>query len=225
MRRKALEIWNELRSVVFGSSSLLDALAPGIVFLAANSLAGLEAALWASLALALAFTLFRLLRRQPLAYALGGLVLSALAVLLARLFGQGQGFFLPDILSGAVLALLCLVTAAARRPLVALTSHFARRWPLAWYNHPQVRPAYTEVTLAWALFFAIRTALNILFYASGSLDLLAWYNLLSGWPATLVLLVLSYLYGTWRLRRLAGPSLQEFEAGVPPPWQGQRTGF
>jgi hypothetical protein len=27
-----------------------------------------------------------------------------------------------------------------------------------------------------------------------------------GWPATIVLLVVSYLYGTWRLRNLSGPS-------------------
>jgi len=39
------------------------------------------------------------------------------------------------------------------------------------------------------------------------------------------LLVISYLYGTWRLRHLKGPSVEEFKAGAEPPWTGQRRGF
>jgi hypothetical protein len=40
-----------------------------------------------------------------------------------------------------------------------------------------------------------------------------------------VLLIVSYLYGTWRLRNLGGPSVEEFQAGEEPPWESQRRGF
>jgi hypothetical protein len=50
-------------------------------------------------------------------------------------------------------------------------------------------------------------------------------NILLGWPATILLLVVSYLYGTWRLQNLSGPSVEEFEQGAKPPWDGQRRGF
>ena len=44
-------------------------------------------------------------------------------------------------------------------------------------------------------------------------------------PATMILLIVSYLYGTWRLRNLGGPSVEEFKSGTEPPWEGQQRGF
>ena len=55
--------------------------------------------------------------------------------------------------------------------------------------------------------------------------LLAVTNFITGWPATILLLVFTYLYGTWRLAQLQGPSVDEFKNNTPAPWQGQRRGF
>ncbi|MBN1859682.1 hypothetical protein JW848_10850 [Candidatus Bipolaricaulota bacterium] len=46
-----------------------------------------------------------------------------------------------------------------------------------------------------------------------------------GWPAIILLLAATYLYGLWRLRTLGGPSVEEFKAGAPEPWSGQQKGF
>jgi hypothetical protein len=62
-------------------------------------------------------------------------------------------------------------------------------------------------------------------FQGNAVDELALVNTLTGWPATIALLVVSYLYGTWRLARLGGPSVEEFRDGAPTPWQGQRRGF
>jgi hypothetical protein len=121
--------------------------------------------------------------------------------------------------------LLCFGSVVARRPLVALTSYVTRRWPLQWYWHPRVRPAYAEVTLAWGVFFALRLLLQWSLFRDAAPGLLGVVQILTGWPATIVLLVLSYLYGTWRLRKLEGPSVEEFQADAPPPWTGQQRGF
>jgi hypothetical protein len=147
------------------------------------------------------------------------------AILVAQVLGRAEGFFLPNIASGALTVLVCLVSILAKRPVVAWTSYLTRRWPLDWYWHPQVRPAYSEVTWLWVVFFSLRLALQVAFFQGEAADLLAVVNFVTGWPATIVLLVVSYLYGTWRLRMLAGPSIEEFKAGAASPWTGQRRGF
>jgi len=222
---KAREILEELRMVLTGRSSLLDTLLPPLLFVLLNVIWGVQVAIWASLGLAVLIAAYRLLKRQSLLYALGGAGGVALAAGAAFLLGRAEGFFLPTILSGAVTFLLCLVSVLVGRPLVALTSYVARRWPLNWYWHQKVRPAYSEVTWIWVVFFGLRLLLQFNLFQEQAANLLGVVQFLTGWPATIVLLIASYLYGTWRLRKLGGPSVEEFKADAEPPWQGQQRGF
>ena len=222
---KAREILEELRMVLTGRSSLLDTLLPPLLFVLLNVIWGVQVAIWASLGLAVLIAAYRLLKRQSLLYALGGAGGVALAAGAAFLLGRAEGFFLPTILSGAVTFLLCLVSVLVGRPLVALTSYVARRWPLNWYWHQKVRPAYSEVTWIWVVFFGLRLLLQFNLFQEQAANLLGVVQFLTGWPATIVLLIASYLYGTWRLRKLGGPSVEEFKADADPPWQGQQRGF
>ncbi len=153
------------------------------------------------------------------------LAVWCLAVVIALLSGRAEGFFIPGIVSGAISVLLSLVSVLAGRPMVAFTSALARRWPLKWYWHPKVRPAYSEVTWLWFLFFALRMLLQFSLFQGSSANLLGIVQLLTGWPATILLLIGSYIYGTWRLRNLGGPSVDEFKSGAEPPWKGQQRGF
>lgn len=222
---KTRELLEEFRTVFAGRSNILDSILPPILFLITNAFLDFELAMWSSLAVAGVITGIRLWRRQTLLYALGGIGGVALAVVIALLLGRDEGFFLPGIITGAATVLLCLISVVVGRPIVAWTSHIARRWPLGWYWHPQVRPAYSEVTWLWVLFFGLRFLLQLNLFQDAAAGLLAVVDLLTGWPATIILLVLSYLYGTWRLRTLSGPSVDEFQAGKEPPWEGQRRGF
>jgi uncharacterized protein DUF3159 len=219
------EVVEELRTVFAGRNHLVDSVVPPIIFLIVNPLLGFDYAVWGSLLTALLVAVFRLSRGQPLRYALGGLGGVVLAILAAKLFNRAEAYFLPGAITGILTAVICGVSIVAGRPLVAWTSYIARRWPLAWYWHPKVRPAYTEVTIAWTVFFAARLAVQFLFFRQAHAGALAVVNLVTGWPATVVLLVLSYLYGLWRLGHLQGPSVAEFKAGAEPPWTGQRRGF
>ena len=222
---KLREIVEELRMVLAGRSSFLDSLLPPLFFVLVNVIWGAQVAIWASLGLAVAIAVYRLLRRQSLLYALGGAGAVALAALIAHLLGRAEGFFLPTILSGAFTVLLCLVSVLVGRPIVAFTSFVARRWPLKWYWHPKVRPAYSEVTWMWVVFFGLRLLLQFNLFQEEAASLLGVVQFLTGWPATIILLIISYLYGTWRLGNLGGPSVDEFKAGAEPPWQGQKRGF
>jgi hypothetical protein len=222
---KFRELIEEFRTVFAGRGHLADSIVPPVIFVIVNALVGFEAASWGSLAVAAAITVFRLARRQRLRYALGGVGGAVLAILVARLLGRAEGYFLPGIVTGGLTVLVSVASVIAGRPLVAWTSYIYRRWPLDWYWHPRVRPAYSEVTWLWALFFATRLLLQLSLFQGETAGRLAVINVLTGWPATIALLVISYLYGTWRLRHLRGPSVEEFRAGAEPPWTGQRRGF
>jgi hypothetical protein len=221
---KLQELAAEFQSVVAKRSKILDSIFPPLAFVLVNRFLVLEIAAGIALLIALSLTALRLFRKQSWGYAFGGVAGVLVAALAVVVSGAAQSYFLPSIFTGALTAILCLVSIIANRPLVAFTSHLARGWPLAWYWHPKVSPAYKEVTWMWAIFFAGRSFVQYsLFNNPGSFW--AAINLALGWPALILLLAGSYLYGTWRLTRLQGPGVDEFAEDAPPPWSGQQRGF
>lgn len=222
---KAREIVEEPRMVLAGRGGFLDALLPALFLLLLNAIWGVQVAIWASLGLAVLIAIYRLAKGQSLLYSLAGAGGVALAGAIAYLLGRAEGFFLPTILSGAATIFLCLVSVLVGRPLVAFASFVARRWPPSRYWHPKVRPAYSEVTWVWVVFFGLRLLLQLNLSRGQQANLLGLVQLLAGWPATIVLLIAGYLYGTWRLRDLGGPMVEEFKSGAERPWTGQLRGF
>ena len=222
---KLREILEELRLVLAGRWGLIDAVLPPLAIIVIYFAWNFETAMWAALLLAVFFGALRISRGESVLYAFGGVIGVLLAIGLVYILGRSEGFFLPNILTSGLLVLVSLVSVLANRPMVAWTSYLARRWPLTWYWHPRVRPAYSEVTLGWMVFFMLRLLFQFNFFQGGAPGLLAIFNLLTGWLGTLVLLVVSYLYGTWRLKKLKGPSVEEFKTGEAPPWKGQQRGF
>jgi uncharacterized membrane protein len=142
------ELLDEFRAVFSGRNSFLDAILPPIIFLLLNSLISFQAAMWGALILSVLLAFFRLQNKQSLLYAFAGIGSVGLAIAVVWLLGKAEGFFLPDLVSGSMTVLLALLSLVIRKPMVAWTSYIARRWPLEWYWHPQVRPAYSEVTIA-----------------------------------------------------------------------------
>lgn len=185
-----------------------------------DPLLGFQIAAASALVAAVAITAVRLGRRQPVRYALGGLAGVIVAILIAWWAGRVAGYFLPGVIMGWVWSAVSLGSIIIGRPLAAWASHAARRWPLEWYWHPEVRPAYSRVTWLWVVFLGARSAGQVALYQLDAAVVL----LLSSWPATIVVMLISYLYESRLLRRLGGPSVEEFRAGVGPPWEGQRQG-
>lgn len=225
MSAKLRELVEEFRAVTAGRGNLIDATIPPFVFLVVNPLLGFDYAVYGSLLSALALGAFRLVRGQPLKYALGGLGAAVLAIAAVRLLNRAEAYFLPGFITGLLTVVACGLSVLVGRPIVALTSHLVRRWPLDWYWHPRVRPAYSEVTIAWTVYFAVKLGIQVYLFREAQTGALALVNVITGWPGTVVLLAASYLYGLWRLEHLQGPSVEEFEAGAEPPWTGQRRGF
>ncbi len=217
------EIIDELKTI--GSGRTFDALLPPLIFLIINRILGLNIALIAALSVAVIFGIMRLLRRQNWFYALGGFIGVSLASGLAYLTRSAASYFIPAIVTSIILLLLTLISQFVGKPLAAWASHLTRGWPLKWFWRQDVKPAYREVTWMWTGFLAVRLTLQILLFRIGEAKQLTWANTLLGWPFTILVLVLSYVYGIWRLRRLGGPGVEEFKQGEKPPWEGQKKGF
>lgn len=213
----------ELKGVLGGKT--LDALVPSVVFVVTNGLWGLDSAAILAVASALAIGLLRILRKQPVIYAFGGLVGVGIAAGFAYLAGSAVNYFIPKILSSAFMVVLALGSLAIGKPLAAWASHLTRGWPISWFWRKDVKPAYREVTWFWAALFLLRTGIQVLLFMREEVVQLAWANILLGTPFTIAVLVISYVYGIWRLRSLGGPGVEEFAAGKEPPWKGQTRGF
>ena len=223
--RTLREFGEEIRVLIVGRGHLADVLIPALAFPISNTLLGFQAAMWTSLATTVVIGAVRLFRGERLRYVLGGVAGIVGAVVIAELAGQGTAYFLPGMITGGLTTLACPTSVLAHRPLAALISFAARHWPLEWYLHPRVRPAYNEVTLIWGVLLAIRLAIYCIFYQREDVNTLVALDFISGWPGTVALLVSSYLYCTWRLRKLGAPSVAEFKKGNVPPYNGKRKGF
>jgi hypothetical protein len=222
---KINELMQEFRTVFAERTNTADTILPPLLYAVVNMLAGLVPAALSALVLAAILTVLRLVRKQNWYYALSGLALTLLSAGLAWYTQNAASFFLPDLLTSATLLAATLLSIWAGKPLAAWSSHLARAWPKEWYWLPNICPAYTEVTWMWTAFIAVRLAAQYALYQQGNISLLGWANILLGWPVTIIVLVISYLYGIWRLMKLGGPSVDEFLSHQPAPWKGQRKGF
>jgi hypothetical protein len=108
---KLKELQEEFKLVLSGRGlRLLDSFLPLLVFLIANPLVGLNAALYGALGVAALIAIYRIFRKESLVYSLGGLGGVLLAAVFVNLSGSESGFFLPGLISGAITVVLCVVT-------------------------------------------------------------------------------------------------------------------
>lgn len=223
MAGKTQEVREELKLVLSGKTK--DALWPPLVYAILQSRLGILPAALAAMAGSLATAVYRRMKGEKTLYAFTGFLGIALASGLAYYNQNASNFYLPGIVSGGVITAISLFSLLFGKPLAAWTSHLTRGWPTSWYWRKDVKPAYTNVTVSWTLLFAVRLSLQLYFYLQNDVANLTVVNTILGLPATIGVLVLSYLYGIWKLKALGGPSVKEHEENLPKPWTGQTRGF
>ena len=220
---KGKEILEELRLVFKGKT--LDTLLPPLVFVFINRMYDLSTALVVALILGGLIFLMRVLRKESLWYALGGFFGVILASSFAFIASNANSYFLPGIIANGLIVLGSIISLLIGKPFAALLSHLTRNWPVEWFKREDVAPAYKEVTIFWALFFFVRVVVETYLFLTSTPEALAWAEIFLGIPVTIALLVITYMYGIWRLNRLNGPGVDEFIEGKEPPYKGQTRGF
>ncbi|CAN5119238.1 hypothetical protein BH23ACT9_BH23ACT9_15320 [soil metagenome] len=205
-----------VRDLVSDPKVLVDTVAPTLLFAVLATRSTVTVAAASALGLCVVVFAYRVARRQGLVHAASGLGGVLVGVVVALVSGDAGGFFLPGIVGNVAFGLVCIVSNLARRPALAYTSAGLYRWPVGWYLHPRVRPAYTEMTWLWSAFYLAKGLYQYHLVREGNLALLTTVRLLSGWPALAGLLAITYAYITWRLRRLGGPDVEEWRAAREP---------
>ena len=217
------EIMDELKSVISGKT--FDAVLPPLIFVLTNNIFNINIAAILALGLAALIALRRFFKSENWFYALGGFLGTGLAAGLALISRTATGYFIPGIITSILILIIAIISLVLQKPLAAWASHLTRGWPLEWFWRDDIKPAYQEVTIFWAILFAIRLTIQLLLFRAGDATRLVWANTLLGWPVTISVLILSYIYGIWRLKKLGGPGVDEFKAGKESPWEGQKKGF
>ncbi|WP_405498482.1 DUF3159 domain-containing protein [Nocardia sp. NBC_00511] len=180
-----------------GVSGLIYSSLPVLVFVPINSLRGLTTAIWASLGVAAAILVWRLIRRDPIQPAISGFLGVGVCAFIAYRMGEAKGFFLFGIYASLVYGGAFLLSLVVRWPLAGVIWGVLNGHGTDWRQDRRAMRLYDIATAVWALVFGARYVVQNHLYDSNSTGLLAVARLAMGWPLT----ALAALVTFWAVRK------------------------
>lgn len=190
-----------------GISGLVYSTIPVLVFVLINSLFGLTPAIWSALGSAVAITVLRLVRKEPLQPAISGFFGVAIAAFIAYRTGSAKGFFLFGIWASLIYGGLFLASVLVRWPLVGVIWSFLNGHGMAWRSDRKALRAYTVATLTWVAVFGARFIVQRWLYDEDQTGWLAFARIAMGYPLTAIALLVT----VWAVR-VAGHRQKDLEA-------------
>lgn len=183
-----------LLAAMGGVRGIVEAILPGLLFLIVYTLTlDLVPSIIAPVALGVVFSIARLVQRQPVTQAVGGLFGIALSAVLALLSGRAEDFYVVGFWTNGGYAAALLISVLVGWPIVGLIAGYLMGTGTSWRAHPGQRRAMRWLTLVWVAMFAARLIVQLPLYFSGNVELLGTLRLLMGIPLYAPLLVLSWL--------------------------------
>lgn len=177
-----------------GVRGVIDSALPVVVFVIANSIGGLNVAVWSAIAVGIAIVVLRLLRKESLQQAFGGFFGIAIAAFIAKQTGEARGYFLLGIWGSLVYSALFALSTVIRRPLVGVIWEWVSPSPWPWRTRPALMRVYTIATLLWAGLQLSRFLVQNSLYDSDQTGWLAVARLAMGYPLTIALLAVTVLW-------------------------------
>ncbi|MFD1507723.1 DUF3159 domain-containing protein [Georgenia yuyongxinii] len=196
----------DLKEAVGGPRGLVEAVAPGLVFVVVYIATGaLVPPLVASLAVAVLAMVLRLVQRTPLTQAAGGLAGVVIGVVWAWRSGEAEDYFALGLWTNAAYAAGLVVSLLARWPIVGVVVSLLKGEDFSWRTDPALagrRRRYVLATWLWIAMFLVRLAVQVPLYLDSSVAWLGTARIVMGvplWGLT--------LWATWVLvRRPAAPA-------------------
>ena len=200
-----------------GTTGLVYTALPIVAFVLGNSAFGLPGAIALAVAVALAICVLRLVRKEPLQPALGGLIGVAAASFVAWKSGSANGYFLTGIWSNIALCALFLVSLLVRRPLAGVVWGALNGTGTSWLQDKPSRRYYDIATLALVAVFAARSAVWQWLYEDDQTGWLGVARIVMGTPLLAVALLVVIWAGRRSGKRLKALAAQEqsVEAASP----------
>ncbi len=153
---------------------------PICAFVLLNALTTLRTALVGTVVIAVSVLALQMIRRQPLLHAIIGCAIAVLGGVIAAVTGEARGFFLLSTIVPVVIALICLVSVAMRRPLAGLLLNNLAGGATGWHRMVRLRRIYNLATLACAAVNILTAFLQIVFYTHNWTVLLAAVHIGTG---------------------------------------------
>jgi Protein of unknown function (DUF3159) len=175
----------QILAQIGGWRGLFDSALPVVVFVLANTIAGLTVAIWSALGAGLLVAVLRLLRRQSTQQVLSGLLGVALAAYIAHRTGSAKGFFLFGIWASFGYAAVFGGSLLVRWPLVGLVWEYIEPSPADWRRERPMMRVYTWTTVMWTGVFLARGLVQHFLYDADRTGWLAVARIAMGYPVTL----------------------------------------
>jgi hypothetical protein len=182
-----------------GKRGLTETGLPSVVFIVVyTATTRLNPSLWSAVAVAAVLTIVRLVQKDKLQHALGGLMGVAICAAFAKYTGQAKNFYLPGVLLNAGEAVVFSVSALARWPIVGLFIGPITGEMTAWRGQPERLRAFMISTWLLAAMFALRVAIEVPLYLGNQITALGAAKVVLGYP-----LYLAVAFVCWRIIRKA----------------------
>ncbi|WP_143588374.1 DUF3159 domain-containing protein [Tersicoccus sp. Bi-70] len=173
----------DVLAAIGGPRGIVEAVLPGLVFLTVFTFArALTPALISAIAVAVVFTVWRLIERRPVVQALSGLVGVVICALFADVSDQPLNYYVPGFWTNVVSIVVLVASVFARWPLVGLVFGLLRNEGNDWRLVPARARAYTRATWLLIAMFALRLIVQFPLYLAGNLVALGTTRLLMGVP-------------------------------------------
>ncbi|UZJ25908.1 DUF3159 domain-containing protein [Rhodococcus antarcticus] len=199
-----------------GVPGLVSSSLPVLVFVIVNAATGLTPAIWSAVGAGTAIAVWRLVRREALQPAVSGLLGVAVAAYVAHRTGSAKGFFLLGIWTSVLYGSAFVVSVLVRWPLVGVAWSLLNGHGWSWRQSREAVRSYDVASLAWAVLFFARFAVQYWLYNSDQTGWLAAARIAMGWPLTGAVLLLT----VWVVRRgdrAAAAAEETVRAAVDPP--------
>lgn len=180
-----------------GLSGLFYSSLPVIVFVLMNAFFGLTVGIWSAVGSAVAITVLRIVRKEPLQPAISGFFGVAIAAFIAYRTGSAKGFFLFGIWTSMVYFGVFVLSIVVRWPLAGVVWNALNGNGHAWRKDKKSLIAYSIATAAMALIFGARFVVQRWLYDEDYTGWLAFAKIAMGYP----LYALGLLTVVWAVRR------------------------
>lgn len=177
-----------------GALGIIETILPGLVFVLVLALT-LDPwmAIYISAGVSIAFTLWRLIRRQAPTQALVGLAGVVLSAAFALWTGRAQDNFVIGIVTNAAYGTVFLVSILVGWPIIGVVVNLAKSAGSSWRKNRHHFRVYTGVTALWVAMFAIRLIVEVPLFLANNLQGMGIAKVALGLPLYVPVLAASWL--------------------------------
>jgi hypothetical protein len=191
----------DVLKTIGGVRGLAESLLPGMVFLIIFTIGQqLNTALIASVAVALIFTIIRLVHRGNLTQALSGLAGVAICAIFSRATGEAKDYYVPGFYTNLAYGAALIISVLVKWPLMGVIFGFIRSENTSWRAQKLRARQYAWATWIVVAVFAARLAVQVPLYFADNVPALGAARLAMGVPL--------YAAGLWVAWMISRPTTQ-----------------